>query len=72
MPAEPFLLGYGVLGVVVTLLMLGWLTPRWVVDEYRKREAVKDQIITQQAAALDRLADRFDDLPKGGARGGRE
>lgn len=67
MPAgvEPFFLGYGVLGVVVLLLMLGILVPKWVIDEYRKREAVKDAVIAQQAAALERLADRLDDM-KGG------
>lgn len=69
--AEPFLLGYGVLGLVVLLLMLGILIPKWVVDEYRKREVLKDQVIERLSAAIERLADRMDDRPAGGAKGGQ-
>lgn len=54
------LFGYGVLGVMFVLIMVGWLTPKWVVDEYRKREAVKDAVIERQAAAMERMADRLD------------
>lgn len=58
--AEPFLLGYGVLGLVVLLLLLGILVPKWVVDEYRKREAMKDATLDRLTAALEKLADRED------------
>lgn len=68
--AEPFLLGYGVLGLVVVLLMLGVLIPKWVVDEYRKREALKDQVIERLSAAIERLADRMEDRPDG-SKGGQ-
>ena len=51
-------IGLGVAGAVTVLLMLGWLIPKWVVDEYRKREATKDKIIEKLTDALQRLADK--------------
>lgn len=59
-PGVDQILGYGVLGVMFVLVMLGFLAPKWVLDEYRKREAVKDSIIERQATALERLADKFE------------
>ena len=31
----------GTLGLAIAALILGWVIPKWVLDEYRKREAVK-------------------------------
>ena len=61
--AEPFLLGYGVLGFVVLGLITGWLNPKWVADEYRKRIAIQDALISQLADHVRRLADRLEDRP---------
>lgn len=60
MPPEAIerLFGYGVLGLVFVLLLLGWLAPKWVRDEDKKREAVKDAIIERLTVAIERLADR--------------
>lgn len=55
------LFGYGVLGVVVVLFMLGILVPKWVVDEYRVRLKGQDVIIERLASGLERLADRAED-----------
>lgn len=67
---EPFLLGYGVLGAMFVLVMIGYLSPKWVVDDLRTRLAAKDAIIERQATALERLADRQDDMLKSSAKGG--
>lgn len=53
---EPFFVGYGVLGVMFLLVLLGWLAPKWVIDEYRRREAVKDDLIKELGNAVERLA----------------
>lgn len=52
------LFGYGVLGVMFVLVLLGWIVPKWVVDEYRKRETVKDAIIERLTSAIETLADQ--------------
>lgn len=54
---EPFFLGYGVLGAVFVLVLLGWLAPKWVVDYLRAQIAVKDVLIDELTDALHRLAD---------------
>jgi hypothetical protein len=46
----------GLLGLIIAGLLLGWLVPKWVLDEYRKREAVKDATIDRLTAILERLA----------------
>ena len=51
-------LGYGVIGVVVILLILGVLIPKWVVDEYRTRLAVQQIFIDKLTEAVTRLADK--------------
>jgi len=48
----------GILGLVIAGLLLGWLHPKWVVDEYRKREAVKDAVIERQSIVIEKLAQR--------------
>ncbi len=48
----------GILGLVIIALVLGWLVPKWVIDEYRVRLAVKDKIIERQSALIERLAAR--------------
>jgi hypothetical protein len=48
----------GILGIVVAALILGWLVPKWVMDESRKREDLKDQIIARQSAIIERLAEK--------------
>jgi hypothetical protein len=53
-----FLLTQGVLGVVVIGFLLGIIVPKWIIDEYRKREAVKDAIIERLTNAVERLADQ--------------
>ncbi len=50
----------GVLGLVIVAIMLGWLAPRWILDEYRKREAVKDNIIERLTAAVEAIEERED------------
>lgn len=52
------LFGYGVLGVMFVLMLLGWIVPKWAIDEYRKREAVKDAVIERLTSALETLADK--------------
>lgn len=54
------LFGYGVLGVWMVLMLLGWLAPKWVLDEYRTREKFLNDIIERQAAAIERLADKIE------------
>jgi hypothetical protein len=64
------LLRQGFLGLVITALITGWLVPRWVVDEYRDREARKNAIIERQAKVIERLAGRnarIADVPDGPA-----
>ncbi len=56
---EPLLaefLRQGILGLVIVGLLVGWLVPKWVVDEYRIRDKVKDEIIARQSAVIERLA----------------
>jgi hypothetical protein len=57
---EPFFLGYGVLGAMFLLVMLGWLRPRWAFDEAAKREAAKDELIASMAASLKSLSENYD------------
>lgn len=59
---EPFFIGYGVLGVMFLLVLLGWVAPKWVVSEYQRRLAKKDETITALTAALTSLADNYDRL----------
>jgi hypothetical protein len=54
------LFGYGVLGVMFVLVMLGVLVPKWVVDEYRKREAIKDGIIVGLTEGLKKATEIFE------------
>lgn len=53
----------GLLGLVIGAFILGWLSPKWVVDEYRRRETVKDEIIRRQSALIERLAAKRGGLP---------
>jgi hypothetical protein len=46
----------GVLGIVIVGFLLGWLVPKWVVDEYRAREKVKDATIERLSAVVEKLA----------------
>lgn len=64
MPTDPIqqILGYGVLGVTVVLLIVGILTPKWVVDEYRRREAIKDKVIESLTSSLEQMAERIERL----------
>lgn len=48
----------GLLGLLFVLILLGFLVPKWVVDEYRKREGVKDAVIERLTAAIEILAAR--------------
>jgi hypothetical protein len=48
----------GLLGLVIVGVLTGWLTPKWVVDEYRKREQIKDATIERQSALIERLAEK--------------
>lgn len=60
-PGAEQLFGYGVLGVMFVLVMLGYLVPKWVVDEYRKRESFKDGINERLTVAIEKLADRLEE-----------
>lgn len=53
-------LRYGLLGLTIAALLLGILVPKWVLDEYRTREKIKDSIIERQAQALERIADKIE------------
>lgn len=53
-------LGLGVTGAVVVALITGLLIPKWVIDEYRKREATKDGVIATLTESLQRLADKHE------------
>lgn len=57
---EPFFLGYGVLGAMFVLVLLGWLRPKWDSDAAAKREAYKDEVILKLTDALQRLADKHE------------
>jgi hypothetical protein len=48
----------GFLGLVIVGFLLGWIAPKFVLDEYRKREAVKDATIDRQAALIEKLAEK--------------
>jgi hypothetical protein len=52
------LLRNGVLGLVIAALLSGWLAPKWVLDEYRRRLEAKDATIERQARVIERLASR--------------
>jgi len=54
---EPFFLGYGVLGVMFFLVMLGWLVPKWAYDYLKTQVMAKDEIIADLTESLRRLAD---------------
>lgn len=54
------LLNFGVVGAVLVLVILGLLAPKWIVDYLLAQIKFKDEIIKQQAAALDRMADRLE------------
>jgi hypothetical protein len=45
----------GPLGLVIVAFLTGWLAPKPVIDESRKREALKDTIIERQAALIEKL-----------------
>jgi hypothetical protein len=57
----------GILGLVVAALIIGWLVPKWVLDEYRKREAGYLATIERQSEVIEKLAAkagaRHDDKP---------
>lgn len=56
-PVVSEFLDKGVLGLVIVALLVGFLVPKWVVDEYRKREAFKDGIIDRLTKAVEALED---------------
>lgn len=51
---------YGTELTLVVLLILGILVPKYVVDEYRTREKVKDAFIEKLGNAVERLADKIE------------
>ena len=57
---EPFFLGYGVLGAMFLLVMLGWLQPKWATDRLLKEIGIKDELIASQAASVKSLADNYE------------
>jgi hypothetical protein len=54
------LLGYGVLGLVLVLAMIGWIEFKPIVDERKAREKTKDEIIAKLADAIERIADKIE------------
>lgn len=54
----------GVTGLLVAALITGILVPKWVLDEYRKREAANAALIERLAARLDSISDVFEDFTK--------
>lgn len=63
-PSDPvsFLLGYGVLGLWVFLMMVGYLHTKGAMDYLKEQIKVKDALIAEQAATNQRLADAVEDL----------
>lgn len=53
----------GALALVVAGLLLGWLVPKWVVDEYKLRLKVKDDIIERQSNLIEKMAAKAAALP---------
>lgn len=51
------LFGYGVLGVMFVLVMLGILVPKYVLDASVKREADKDRLILELTSAFKQALD---------------
>jgi hypothetical protein len=69
---DPVIEGFldrGVIGLVFVAVLIGWLAPKWVLDEYRKRESVKDELILKLTDRLDAIADTLEDIAKGPRRG---
>lgn len=54
----------GVLGIVIAALLTGYLVPKWVRDEMKAREDVKDEIIERQAKLIERWAAREATRPR--------
>lgn len=56
------LIRQGLLGLILVLIVLGWLVPKPAVDvivaRLTKESEVKDKIIERQAAVIERLAER--------------
>lgn len=53
----------GVLGLVIVALLIGWLVPKYIVDELRIRLALKDEIIDRQSALIEKLAAKAGGVP---------
>ncbi len=69
---DPVIEGFldrGVIGLVFVAVLIGWLAPKWVLEEYRKRESVKDELILKLTDRLDAIADTLEDIAKGPRRG---
>lgn len=48
----------GLLGLIIAAVLTGWIVPKWVIDEYRRREQIKDATIERQSAVIERLAEK--------------
>lgn len=46
----------GAFALVIVGLLVGWLVPKWVVDEYKLRIKLKDEIIERQSALIEKMA----------------
>jgi hypothetical protein len=45
----------GPLGLVIVAFLTGWLAPKPTIDEFKKREALKDSIIERQSELIEKL-----------------
>jgi hypothetical protein len=48
----------GLLGLIIAAVLTGWIVPKWVIDEYRRREEIKDATIERQSGVIERLAEK--------------
>ena len=59
-PVLKELLGYGVLGLVLVLAIIGWIEFKPIIEERKARERTKDEIIAKLTDAIERIADKIE------------
>jgi hypothetical protein len=50
----------GLLGILVLLLLFGWLAPKWIIDEYREREKHYKETIKDLTTGLNKATDLWE------------
>lgn len=56
-PVVAAYLQWGVLGLTVAGLLMGWIVPKWVLDYFRVKLDAKDEVIKDLSEALRELGD---------------